>query len=367
MAATLPAGDPQGNAQKPAMPALPNDEPNRPLLRVRNLRKHFAVRAKWTSAPLADPNLKAVDGVDFDIWPGEILGVVGESGCGKTTLGHLLTLALEPSSGTIEFNGDRVDRLRGRALRARHRDVQIVFQDPDDSINPRLTVYETVVEPLINYGIAVTREDREARVTKALTDAGLHPARDYFDRFPHELSGGQLQRVAIARAIVIEPRFIVADEPVSMLDVSIRAGVMNLLLDLRDKYGIAYLFITHDMAVARYMSDRIAVMYLGRIVEIGHADDLIANPLHPYTTAMLSAVPDADPDLKHGHAPIKDEAPTPIGLAGGCRFAPRCPKAEARCRAEEPRLQDYGSGHEVACFFPPNAVPITLRGASRPE
>lgn len=320
------------------------------VVRARGLSKTYRPKRRFFGGRGRAP-LTAVDGVDLDIREGEILGLVGESGCGKTTIGHLLARLTVPTSGSVEFEGADISAAEGRTLHRLRKRLQMVFQDPYESVNPRFTVYQTVAEPLLNFGLGGPEERRE-RVVKALADAGLQPAEQYLERYPHELSGGQLQRVSIARALVIDPRFIIADEPVSMLDVSIRAGVMNLMLDLRQKYGLSYLFITHDMAVARYMCDRIAVMYLGKIVEIGEADDVILKPLHPYTQALLSAVPDSDPDVKHGRAAIKDEMPSPYDLPKGCRFHPRCPRATERCKVESPTLETAEGGHAVACFHP---------------
>jgi peptide/nickel transport system ATP-binding protein len=323
-----------------------------PLLVVRGVRKRFESKRRVLSLHTRGPAVTAVDGVDLDLWPGEIVALVGESGCGKTTLGNLITGLVSVSEGTLTFGGEAISGASARRIRRLRRRMQMVFQDPFESVNPRFTVYQTVLEPLINFKIGAGKEDRRRRVLQALGDAGLHPADAYLHRFPHELSGGQLQRVAIARAIVVEPSFIVADEPVSMLDVSIRAGVMNLLLDLRERFGLAYLFVTHDMAVARYMADRIAVMYLGKIVEIGPADEVIGGAFHPYTQALLSAVPDADPDVKHGRVTIRDDAPLRSAVTKGCRFHPRCPRAQPRCHDEQPPLIEHAPGHKAACFFP---------------
>ena len=329
-----------------------NDENNNIVVRVRDLKKYFALHMgmfKFWGEPIY---VKAVDGISFDIQKGEVLGLVGESGCGKTTTGRLLSRLEEPTGGNILFHGEDLAKLKGKELKEYRKDVQMIFQDPYESINPRFNVLKTVMEPLIIHRIGDTYDDRVEMVIKALEDAELKPAEEYLERFPHELSGGQRQRVAIARALVLRPKFIVADEPVSMLDVSIRAGVMNLMLDLRDKYGIPYLFITHDIAVARYMSDRIAVMYLGKIVEMGLTDEVIFDSLHPYTKALISAVPVPDPEHKHGRVEIKGEIPSPINLPPGCRFWPRCPYAQkGLCDVKEPPLVEVREGHFVACHF----------------
>ncbi len=322
------------------------------VMKVRNLKKYFELHTGMFKFVGESIYVKAVDGVSFNIHQGEILGLVGESGCGKTTAGRLLTRLEDPTEGSIIFEGEDIAKLRGKHLKNYRRNVQMIFQDPYESLNPRFTVLKTIMEPLIIHGIGETYDDKVEMVIKALEDAGLKPAEEYLSRFPHELSGGQRQRVAIARALVLRPKFIVADEPVSMLDVSIRAGVMNLMLDLRDKYGIPYMFITHDIAVARYMSDKIAVMYLGKIVEMADTDEVIFNPLHPYTKALISAVPVPDPDHKHGRVEIKGEIPSPINLPPGCRFWPRCPYAQkGLCDIKEPPLREITPGHFVACHF----------------
>ncbi len=322
------------------------------VVRVKKLKKYFELHTgmfKFMGEPLY---VKAVDGVSFDLHEGEIIGLVGESGCGKTTTGRLLTRLEDPTAGSVIFEGKDIAGLKGKDLKWYRRSVQMIFQDPYESLNPRFTVQKTIMEPLLIHGIGSGYEERVEMVIKALEDAGLRPAEEYLTRFPHELSGGQRQRVAIARSLVLRPKFIVADEPVSMLDVSIRAGVMNLMLDLREKYKIPYIFITHDIAVARYMSDRIAVMYLGKVVEMGETEEVIFNHLHPYTKALISAVPVPDPDHKHGRVEIKGEIPSPINLPPGCRFWPRCPYAQkGLCDKKEPPLKEVTPGHFVACHF----------------
>ena len=311
------------------------------VIKVQSLKKYFEIRKGFFDMFSEQVHVKAVDDVDFEIREGEILGLVGESGCGKTTCGRLLTRLEDPTGGSVFFMNRDISLLEGEDLKIFRRNIQMVFQDPYESLNPRTTVLQTVMEPLINHGIGDSFEDRVEIVTKALGDSGLTPAKEYLARFPHELSGGQRQRVSIARALVIDPRVIVADEPVSMLDVSIRAGVLNLMLDLRDKYRIPYLFITHDIAVARYISDRLAVMYLGKIVEIGETDSVVFESKHPYTQALISAVPVPDPAQKHGRAKIMGEIPSAINLPLGCRFRPRCPKAFELCGWEARDMIDW--------------------------
>ena len=312
------------------------------IVKVTSLKKYFELRKGFLSFGQQPIYVKAVDDVNFEIHESEILGLVGESGCGKTTTGRLLTRLETPTGGSVFFLGRDIALLEGQNLRVFRRNIQMVFQDPYESLNPRTSVLNTIMEPLINHNIGKTTEERIQMVIKALEDAGLAPAKEYLNRFPHELSGGQRQRVSIARALVINPRVIVADEPVSMLDVSIRAGVLNLMLDLRDKYHIPYLFITHDIAVARYVSDKLAVMYLGRVVELGDTDSVIFESKHPYTRALLSAVPVPDPEHKHGRITIKGEIPSATSIPLGCRFRTRCPFSFNECGWE---------GKDLAAFL----------------
>ena len=319
----------------------------------------------------------AIDGISFELRRGEILALVGESGCGKTTTALTLMGLLEADEGTIRFNGEDVTHLgtRGQTPRATiaalerqsfrrepsfqptltikglRRQMQMVFQDPYESLNPRATVFETVAEPLEVHGLARTREGLLPRVRQALEEAGLSPAEDYLWRRPHELSGGQRQRVVIAGALVLEPILLIADEPVSMLDVSIRAEILNLLDALRTQRGISVLCITHDLGTAAYFTDRIAVMYLGRIVESGPTRDVLARPLHPYTQALLSVIPVPNPRLRRKRMILTGETPNPVNLPSGCRFHPRCPIAIERCKQEDPALRRLGPTQDVACLL----------------
>jgi len=286
----------------------------------------------------------------MDIGRGEVVGLVGETGSGKTTLGKAIVRLVNPTGGQIIYDGVDVASLDGPALRKYRGRLQMIFQDPYDSINPRMSVFDIVSEGLLINRIASGKE-LEDRVMRSLEDVRLLPPEEFASRYPHELSGGQRQRVAIARALAMRPEFIVADEPVSMLDVSIRGEVLNVMLDLREKYGISFLFITHDLAIAKHMSDRIAVMYLGRLVEVADSEELVRNPLHPYTQALLAAVPIPDPTAPKVEVKAKGELPSPLSPPPGCPFHPRCPYAFDRCRTEVPRLREVSPGHWVACHL----------------
>jgi oligopeptide transport system ATP-binding protein len=315
------------------------------ILEVDNLVKHFSVGARGTA------QVRAVDGVSFTIRRGETLGLVGESGCGKTTTGRCILMLERPTSGRIAFEGVDLTTLDHQALRAVRRRVQVIFQDPYSSLNPRMTIGQILAEPLEVHGIVREKAARAARVQELLVQVGLLP--QHAHRYPHQLSGGQRQRVGIARALAMEPVLIVCDEPVSALDVSIQAQIVNLLEDLQSRLGLTYLFIAHDLSVVRHLSDRVAVMYLGKIVEITDRQRLYEEPLHPYTRALLSAVPIPDPALeaRREHTVLRGEVPSPLNPPSGCVFHPRCPIAVDRCSAEVPPLREIGSGHRAACHL----------------
>jgi peptide/nickel transport system ATP-binding protein len=323
------------------------------LVRVEGLQKLFPVQHGLFQQ--AGSYIHAVDGVSFEIKRGQSLGLVGESGCGKTTTGKLLVKLLEPTGGQIwlQANGVETDlaHLRRRDMRAFRRKVQMIFQDPYESLNPRLTIFDAVAEPLVVQKLGNVIE-REERVAEMLALVGLSPPSSFLFRFPHELSGGQRQRVAIARALIVEPIFIAADEPTSMLDVSIRTGIMNLMQELAERLNVSYLYVTHDLAVARYMCDHIAVMYLGKIVEMGETEEVLQNPQHPYTRALLSAVPVPDPRLRREPADIKGGVSKPIDPLPRCRFFERCPWAAQVCEDNDhPPLEDKGGRHYAACYL----------------
>jgi oligopeptide/dipeptide ABC transporter ATP-binding protein len=347
-----------------------------PILEVRNLRKYFDVRQPLLGLRRKPAGqIKAVDDVSFQLERGEVLALVGESGCGKSTLARTLIGLETASAGEILFAGEHVGpKSRGAgtvlpgvdaggpgsdeavvlphmSLKRLRQRAQMIFQDPYESLNPRSTVHEIVAEPLVVHGVSRNQEERRRRVTAALEEAGLRPAQDYEMRFPHELSGGQRQRVVIAAAMVLEPELLLADEPVSMLDVSIRAEILNLLNELRRKRGVSILFITHDLGTVAHFASRLAVMYLGRIVESGPAEQLLRDPRHPYTKALLSVVPVPNPRQRRERVILQGETPNAGNIPSGCRFHPRCPVAIDRCREEDPEMVSLGNGHHAACLL----------------
>jgi oligopeptide transport system ATP-binding protein len=321
---------------------------SQPLLEVKGLRMHFPITEGIVTRRLVG-EVKAVDGIDFNVRRGETLGLVGESGCGKTTTGRCILRLEKPTAGEIIYDGQDIAKLERNELRALRRRIQVIFQDPYSSLNPRMKVGDIIAEPMKVHGIVPDAAKRAAKVRELLMVCGLNSR--FADRYPHEMSGGQRQRVGIARALALDPEFIVCDEAVSALDVSIQAQVVNLLEDLREQFGLTYLFIAHDLSVVRHLCQRVAVMYLGRIVELADSDELFSNPQHPYTQALLSAVPVPDPTVESHRAfrPVQGEVPSPINPPSGCVFHPRCPMAVDGCKQARPELRELRPGHFVAC------------------
>lgn len=321
------------------------------VVKVEDLRKIFVLRGSFLNLLRGQKVMvKAVDGISFEIKQGETLSLVGESGSGKTTVGRLILKLIPSTSGKIFFNDINVDTLRKEDELRFRREAQIILQDPFGSLNPKMTVYNLIGESIDVHKLAKNKTDKDEMIIQAMKNLDLEPYEDIINKYPNELSGGQMQRVAIARTLVLNPKFIVADEPVSMLDASIKANMLNILIDIREKFNLSQLFITHDIAVAKYISHKIAVMYLGKIVETGSTDKVINEPLHPYTHALFSAVPSINPDIKRNEVKIIGEIPDAIILPSGCRFHPRCPIAQDICRSKEPKLE-LKHGHNVACHF----------------
>ena len=320
------------------------------LLSVRNLVKTFPVKGGLLGREVG--SVKAVSGVSFDLYKGETLGLVGESGCGKSTLGRCILRLLEPTSGEVIFKGQNINQLGSNEMRKLRRHMQIIFQDPYASLNPRMTVEEILGEPLIIHDLAKTKEERKKKIYELLDLVGLR--RESISRYPHEFSGGQRQRICIARALSVQPDFLVCDEPVSALDVSIQAQIVNLMQDLQKELKLTYLFIAHDLKVVEHISNRVAVMYLGKVAEIADADELYSSPRHPYTKALLSAIPVPDPNYKKDRIILQGDVPSPLNPPGGCYFHPRCPIAHENCKVDVPALREMGGKrgvHEASCHY----------------
>jgi peptide/nickel transport system ATP-binding protein len=332
--------------------ALSVSEPGQaePLVEVRDLVKHFPITRGIIFRRKVGA-VKAVDGVNFRVMPGETLGIVGETGCGKSTTARLVMRLLDPTGGEVRFDGQDITRLKGSSLKAVRREVGMIFQDPYSSLNPRKTIGSIIGEPFAIHGLKKDKSERKAAVQELMETVGLNP--EHYNRYPHEFSGGQRQRIGVARALALNPKLLIADEPVSALDVSIQAQVLNLLRDLQRRLGLTLVFIAHDLSVIRHMCDRVAVMYLGKIVEIGPSDALYAFPRHPYTGALLAAVPVADPTTRRSERRLlSGDVPSPANPPKACRFHTRCPKAQERCSQQEPALEEKGSGTLSACHFP---------------
>ena len=331
------------------------------VLTIENLKKYFPLRKGLFAALLKGrrSHLRAVDNISFSLGEKEILGFVGESGCGKSTLSRTILKLLEPTGGKIYFKGTRVDTLSRKQFKPFRKKMQMIFQDPFGSLNPRRTVSEILRQTIKIHNLAKDRDAEDALIKKTLEEVGLNPVEEYWNKYPQLLSGGQLQRVSIGRVLVLQPELVIADESVSMLDVSVRIGILDLLFKMRDKHGISFIYITHDLITARYICDRIAIMYLGNIIEIGPTEEVINNPRHPYTQALITAVPVPDPTAEIPELPIKGYVPvTPEDTLGCCSFALRCPHAKKKCRLEKPQMICVGDGHFASCFLIDGSISI---------
>ena len=352
---STPTASPSKTQTSSQVAAPTNGQDGQPqvLLEVRDLKMHFPI-TKGIIFQRQVGAIKAVDGIDFSLFKGETLGLVGESGCGKSTTGRAILQLYRPTGGEVIFEGIDLTKIKGEDLRKTRRRMQMIFQDPYASLNPRMTVGSIVGEPLEVHNIGANKKERQERVQELLKIVNLNPY--FINRYPHEFSGGQRQRIGIARALAVNPSFIVCDEPISALDVSIQAQIINLLEDLQDELGLTYLFIAHDLSVVRHISDRIAVMYLGKVVELADRDELYEKPMHPYTQALLSAVPIPDPVIENQRQRIilEGDVPSPADPPKGCHFSTRCPRVMDICRQDEPHFKDYGAGHYVACWLHEN-------------